>query len=118
MLDDSLTIGDAFTIVNRNVTLSGLLADGSPFSFDLLTGNRFSREYFDPDATLTVTLVPPAPEVILGDCDLDGDVDFSDIPPFIDILRAGTFLEQADCNQDGVVNFSDIPAFIAILTLQ
>ena len=118
LLDDSLTIGDAFTIVNRNVTLSGLLADGSPFSFDLLTGNRFSREYFDPDATLTVTLVPPAPEVILGDCDLDGDVDFSDIPPFIDILRAGTFLEQADCNQDGVVNFSDIPAFIAILTLQ
>ena len=52
---------------------------------------------------------------ILGDANQDGVVTFADITPFIAILQAGTFLEQADCNQDGVVDFSDIPAFIAIL---
>jgi len=56
--------------------------------------------------------------VLLGDVDMDGDVDFSDIPAFIGILSTGDYLDEADCNQDGIVNFSDIPAFIAILTAQ
>jgi len=53
--------------------------------------------------------------VILGDCNLDGEVTFADIPVFISILSNGTFLAQADCNQDGEVTFADIPPFIAIL---
>jgi len=52
---------------------------------------------------------------ILGDANLDGVATFADIPAFIAILQAGTFLDQADCNQDGVVDFADIPMFIAIL---
>ena len=52
---------------------------------------------------------------LLGDTDQDGVVNFLDIPPFIAILTAGTYLEEADCNEDGIVNFLDIPAFIAIL---
>ena len=64
-------------------------------------------------ARVFVSQITPA--FILGDCNLDGMVDFADIPAFIAILQAGTFLEQADCNQDGVVDFADIPAFIAIL---
>ena len=59
-----------------------------------------------------------APEVILGNVNLDGEVGLADVPPFIDVLKAGAFLEEADVNQDGVVNFSDIPAFIAILVTQ
>ena len=59
-----------------------------------------------------------APEVILGNVNLDGEVGLSDVPPFIDILKAGTFLEEADVNQDGFVNFSDIPAFVAVLSSQ
>ena len=58
------------------------------------------------------------PDPVLGDCNQDGVVDFADIPAFIEILMAGSFLEEADLNQDGEVNFSDIPAFIAILTAQ
>lgn len=47
---------------------------------------------------------------------LDTDVvTFADIPSFIAILQADTFLEQADCNQDGAVDFADISAFIEIL---
>jgi len=122
-LDDSLTIDSEFMISDRDVTLSGLFADGSSFSFDLNSeppGVDFNYgfpspqldDFFDPASTLTVTLVSP---VLLGDCNLDGEVNFSDISAFVSILLAGTFLEQADCNVDGEVDFSDIPPFIAIL---
>ena len=57
------------------------------------------------------------PGVLLGDCNLDGEVNFLDISPFIVLLSGGTFLEQADCNQDGEVNFMDISAFINILSV-
>lgn len=56
--------------------------------------------------------------VILGDVDMNGVVDFVDIPAFIAILQAGDFKAEADVNQDTVVNFQDIPAFIAILIAQ
>ena len=51
----------------------------------------------------------------LGDVDLGGDVNFSDIGPFIEILQSDEFSEEADINCDGVVNFSDIPPFISLL---
>ena len=54
--------------------------------------------------------------IILGDCNQDGEVTFLDIAPFIEILSANSFLDQADCNQDGVVNFLDIARFIEILS--
>jgi len=53
---------------------------------------------------------------LLGDCNLDGVVNFLDISPFIVILQAGAFLEEADVNQDGAVNFADITPFIEILS--
>jgi len=109
---DGLTINDAFTIVDRDVTLSGLLADGMPFSYVLFSTNG-TVDFFSPNATLTVTLVSP---VLLGDVDQDGVVGFSDIPSFIAVLQTGIYLEQADCNQDGEVTFADIGPFIAILT--
>ena len=61
---------------------------------------------------LTCVEVEP---LLLGDCNLDGVVDFSDIPSFIDVLISGEYLEEADCNLDEVVDFSDIPSFIDIL---
>ena len=115
-LDASLTPGEPFTITDRLVTLSMLLADGSPFSVELNVVNMTNANFFSPEATLTVTLVAAAPEITLGDCNQDGVVDFSDIPAFVDILIAGSFLEEADCDLDGEVTFSDIPSFIAILT--
>ena len=56
--------------------------------------------------------------VLLGDVNLDGEVSFSDISPFIAILSAGEFQEEADVNQDSVVNFSDISPFIGVLSGQ
>jgi len=55
----SLTTNVPFTITDRDVTLNGLLADGSGFSFDLNSTNISGQDYFDPLALLTVTLVGP-----------------------------------------------------------
>lgn len=53
---------------------------------------------------------------MLGDADLNGVVNFLDIPAFIAVIQSGDFLAEADCNEDGVLNFLDIPAFISILS--
>lgn len=59
-----------------------------------------------------------APEVLLGDVNRDGVIDFSDIPSFIAVLQSGVFQAEADTNEDGMVDFSDISAFIDILINQ
>ncbi len=52
---------------------------------------------------------------LLGDVDLSGDVNFSDIGPFIEVLITAEFMTEADCNEDGAVDFFDIGVFIGIL---
>jgi len=52
---------------------------------------------------------------VLGDVNLDGSVDFSDIAPFISVLVNGQFQNEADVDRNGVVNFSDIGSFITLL---
>ncbi|MEM7626136.1 MAG: PEP-CTERM sorting domain-containing protein [Planctomycetota bacterium] len=60
-----LTLGEAFTITGRGVTLSGFLADGSAFEFELNIGFAFDQDLFAPDATLTITLVPEPTSILL-----------------------------------------------------
>ncbi|MDB2686889.1 hypothetical protein N9Y42_06725 [Mariniblastus sp.] len=55
---------------------------------------------------------------LLGDVDQSGQVDFSDISPFIVILSSNGFSEEADVNQDNSVDFSDIGPFIVALAGQ
>lgn len=57
-------------------------------------------------------------DALLGDVDLDGDVDFSDIPAFIAVLISGDYQIEADVNQSGTIDFADIPVFIDILIAQ
>ena len=69
---------------------------------------------FPPEAakTLSVTLPP----TVLGDCNLDGSVNFLDISPFVSILSSGgEYLEEADMNQSGDINFLDIQPFVNVL---
>ena len=107
---EGLVIDEPFTITANFPELSGVLADGSPFDFT-------STPEFGPvfrGATLTVTLTEP--NVLLGDVNLDGVVNFLDISSFIGVLSAGGFQAEADCNEDGSVNFLDISVFISILS--
>jgi hypothetical protein len=66
--------GVPFTISQRDVTLSGLLSDGSPFSIDLnsVDPSPAQGDWIHPDATLTVTLALP------GDFNNNGTVDAAD----------------------------------------
>ena len=112
---DTLLLGEAFTITDRDVVLSGLLADGEQFSFVLLSTDLPGFDFFSPGATLTVTLTSP---VLLGDVNLDGVVDFFDIAPFITLLSNGGTQAEADINQSGEINFLDVAPFIGLLTGQ
>ena len=96
---------------NQVAVLEAMIDDGRI----VVAGANFSVEY---NAIADVTYIQQTVTTVLGDCNLDGVVDFSDIPPFVVILPSGAFLEQADCNQDTVVDFSDIGMFIAILISQ
>lgn len=53
-----LNIGQALTISQRTGIFSGVLADGSPFSYNLAGTNTFGSSFFAGNARLTVTLVP------------------------------------------------------------
>ena len=60
---ETLLLGESFTVTDRDVTLSGLLADGEQFSFDLNSLDPLDvGDFFSSGATLTVTLTSPVPE--------------------------------------------------------
>ena len=52
---------------------------------------------------------------ILGDVNLDGQVDLLDIAPFVQAIVSGEFDKQADINFDGVVDLLDIGPFVQLL---
>lgn len=54
------------------------------------------------------------PEII-GDVNLDGEVNIADINALIDIILNGGFTKEADVNGDGEVNIADINAVIDII---
>ena len=55
-------------------------------------------------------------DCLIGDVNMSGSIDFSDIAPFIAVLSSGEFLCEADINEDLVVDFADIAPFIALLS--
>ena len=57
-----------------------------------------------------------SPDVVKGDVNMDGKINFLDINPFIMALTAGEGPAEADCNCDGEINFLDIPVFVDKLT--
>ena len=117
---EGLIAGETFTVTDRDVTLSGLLEDGSPFSFDL-NRNR-PGDFFSAQATLTVTLIGFR---LLGDMDCDGNVDFDDIDEFILGLSDLSEYEKqfgippatkGDTDGDGDLDFDDIRGFVTHLS--
>jgi hypothetical protein len=51
--------------------------------------------------------------LVLGDVNLDGQVNGLDVDPFVDVLLNGPFQAEADMNEDGEVNGLDVDAFVA-----
>ena len=71
---EGLNAGEASTINVRDVTLSGLLADGSSFSFDLNTVQTAGQDFIASNATLSVTAVavpePTSTAILVLGCGL------------------------------------------------
>ena len=87
---------------------SNTVADSAGFVARDLAGNESSSLTFE------IAVV----DETIGDLNLDGDVDFFDISPFISSLTDGVFRDEADINQDGEVDFFDIAFFIDLLSRQ
>jgi len=53
---------------------------------------------------------------LLGDVNLDGDVNLLDVAPLVDRITDGTFQAEADVTWDGEVNLLDVAPFVDILS--
>lgn len=67
VLIDMLPTDQPQTIADRDVVLSGILSDGSPFSFDLISDARSqtARDFFAVDSIVTITRTIPEPASLL-----------------------------------------------------
>ena len=107
--------------VAADPSLQGTLDDYTA-NYSTLVGDSFAylsvQKTGNGNATIISSFeiaVSSAQDCLLGDVNESGDVDFSDISPFISLLSGGGFQCEADINVDGMVDFSDIAPFIGIL---
>ena len=106
----NLVPGQEFVVSNRNVTLTGVLEDGSPIETSLNTNfGGFSSnnpDGADSGARVTVTLVPAA-----GDFNADEIVDVNDINLYPSQLGLDNsdpnFNPAFDLNGDGEITLTD-----------
>ena len=55
-------------------------------------------------------------EFVLGDVNLDGEVNLLDVSPFVTLIVSGEYQVEADINQDEAVNLLDIAPFVDLLS--
>ena len=119
MYTDSVISAEYSFILNPSMMSDAELAATGLIATDIMrTKNSFQFVDFDHLPLIVDFAANLASEPRLGDVNLDGVVDFSDIPPFIAVLSSGIYHAEADLNVDAVVDFSDIPPFIDVLTNQ
>ena len=53
---------------------------------------------------------------LLGDVNLDCQLDLLDVNSFVELIVKGGFSLEADINNDGMVNLGDVAGFVALLT--
>ena len=75
--------------------------------------NSNNGALFIDDTSIIGSLIED--DVLKGDVDTNGMVEFADIPPFIQLLIDGRDQAEGDCDCNGEVEFADIPVFIQIL---
>jgi hypothetical protein len=55
------------------------------------------------------------PDPLLGDVNLDGEVNGLDVDPFVEVLLSSSYQPEADMNEDQVVNGLDVDPFVAVV---
>ena len=113
---DVLTSSNAILIeptFSLEVLVQELSSDGLLTLFDAT--NSFSVSLVDPFTTRITALEDFEYEFLIGDVNLDGQVNLLDVSPFVELLSDGTFQLEADTNQDGIVNLLDVASFIDLV---
>ena len=107
--------GEAFAI--SQINSGGLLRIiATPADTAVQATYAGAGTFFDPPTFPTLNVDATAgEEVIPGDINRDGVVDFFDIQPFIDLLTNQGFQAEADIDGSGKVDFFDIQPFINLL---
>jgi len=94
---------------------------GAHLAMGLSSGTRFGAFDIDFFSVQSGIFIPPSPK---GDLDIDGDVDFDDIPSFVlGLTEPAVYLStigvapsvRGDIDGDGDLDFDDIPGFVALL---
>ena len=52
---------------------------------------------------------------LLGDINLDDEINLLDVQPFVELLSSNECLREADINQDGTVDLLDVAPFVSLL---
>ena len=101
--------GDSIVLSQRDADLTGRLLDGNLFHFELNATLALPRDYFDPDATVRLTLGDSVPR----DCDFDTDgaCGLPDIDALVQAL--GGNAERFDLNGSGTVDRADVEAWLS-----
>ena len=94
--------------------------DGNPITAATAFDGSVDGEFQITNGGQTLSIINPAAkptgDCILGDVDMNGVVDFNDIPDFVTVLLGNMIFQcEADCDENGVVDFNDIPVFVEIL---
>jgi len=117
---DSAFLGGNFNAIGSAVALAATgFGNGSDIAltFNDLANSSQNGEFNNrSNASYASFAVAEDSGTLVGDVNLDGSVNFSDITPFIRVLSANRFQAEADIDGNGSVDFSDITPFIAILS--
>jgi hypothetical protein len=94
---------------DTNATISNLSPQASNILYVDFIGSSGGDGYLN---VLQIEEVP-GPSPLLGDVNLDGEVNGLDVDPFVEVLLSGPYQPEADMNEDQVVNGLDVDPFVA-----
>ena len=92
--------------------------DGDPLTTDENMSGTLMRAGYAIDYFTSSTVTEfgeGGGTVLLGDVNLDGEVNLLDVAPFVDLIVNNGFQLEADINMDGAVNILDVSPFVDIL---
>ena len=98
--------------LNRTRRTIGLSENGLVIVEVVLQSLADSNATFEAIVSFPVTKT----NILLGDVNLDGIINFVDIAPFISRLSGNDFQAEADIDQSGSVDFLDISPFMVLLS--
>ncbi len=87
---------------------------------DKLAANDFNNDGFVDVAftdgnSVRILLNQLGGQFLIGDVNLDGQIDLLDVSPFVELLVSGEFQLEADINQDGDVDLLDVGPFVQLI---